>query len=99
MRDASPVVRVTPIRTEIIMLATRTREALSKKGQMIREDTSVVQKRIGVPENSVNHFTEKGCEVMIMAPACPDCHVQWAESTLSRQTDPWSPAKSTLSSL
>ena len=65
---ASAEVRVTPILTEIIIFATRTREALSEKGQRIRKDTSVMQKRIGFPENSVTRFAEKGCEVMIVAP-------------------------------
>lgn len=38
-------VRVTPIRTEIIIKATRTQDVLGEKGQRIRELTSVVQKR------------------------------------------------------
>merc|ERR1711979_106151 len=38
-------VRVTPIRTEIIIRATRTREVLGEKGRRIRELTAVVQKR------------------------------------------------------
>ena len=46
---ASSEVRVTSIRTEIIILATRTREALSEKGQRIREDTLVVQQRTDFP--------------------------------------------------
>ena len=38
-------VRVTPVRTEIIIKATRTQDVLGEKGQRIRELTSVVQKR------------------------------------------------------
>merc|ERR1711865_22632 len=52
-------VRVTPIRTEIIIRATRTREVLGEKGRRIRELTSVVQKRYGFPENSVELFAER----------------------------------------
>lgn len=46
-------VRVTPIRTEIIIKATRTQEVLGEKGQRIRELTSVVQKRL-----VFSHYTE-----------------------------------------
>jgi len=52
-------VRVTPIRTEIIIKATRTREVLGNKGQRIRELTAFVQKRFGFPENSVELFAER----------------------------------------
>jgi len=52
-------VRVTPIRTEIIIRATRTREVLGEKGSRIRELTAVVQKRYGFPENSVELFAER----------------------------------------
>merc|ERR1739848_135642 len=52
-------VRVTPIRTEIIIRATRTREVLGEKGRRIRELTSVVQKRFNFPENSVELFAER----------------------------------------
>merc|ERR1711865_1195576 len=52
-------VRVTPIRTEIIIRATRTREVLGEKGRRIRELTMVVQKRFGFPENSVELFAER----------------------------------------
>ncbi|KAG5269093.1 hypothetical protein AALO_G00198210 [Alosa alosa] len=38
-------VRVTPTRTEIIILATRTQNVLGEKGRRIRELTAVVQKR------------------------------------------------------
>ena len=52
-------VRVTPIRTEIIIRATRTREVLGEKGRRIRELTSLVQKRFKFPENSVELFAER----------------------------------------
>merc|ERR1719389_1009091 len=52
-------VRVTPIRTEIIIRATRTREVLGEKGRRIRELTAVAQKRFGFPENSVELFAER----------------------------------------
>jgi small subunit ribosomal protein S3e len=52
-------VRVTPIRTEIIIRATRTREVLGDKGKRIRELTALVQKRYGFPENSVELFAER----------------------------------------
>merc|ERR1711869_97978 len=52
-------VRVTPIRTEIIIRATRTREVLGEKGRRIRELTAGVQKRFGFPENSVELFAER----------------------------------------
>ncbi|MCT8903678.1 KH domain-containing protein, partial [Clostridioides difficile] len=42
-------VRVTPMRTEIIIRATRTQEVLGEKGQRIRALTSVVQKRFNFP--------------------------------------------------
>ena len=41
-------IRVTPLRTEIIIKATRTQDILGEKGQRIRELTSVVQKRWAV---------------------------------------------------
>ncbi|KAF3847119.1 hypothetical protein F7725_020147, partial [Dissostichus mawsoni] len=47
-------VRVTPTRTEIIILATR---ILGEKGRRIRELTAVVQKRFGFPEGSL--YAEK----------------------------------------
>jgi small subunit ribosomal protein S3e len=52
-------VRVTPMRTEIIIRATRTRIVLGEKGRRIRELTSVVQKRFIFPENGVALYTEK----------------------------------------
>merc|ERR1719449_343691 len=52
-------VRVIPIRTEVIIRATRTREVLGEKGRRIRELTMLVQKRFGFPENSVELFAER----------------------------------------
>uniref|UniRef100_A0A8C9PVN5 KH type-2 domain-containing protein n=1 Tax=Spermophilus dauricus TaxID=99837 RepID=A0A8C9PVN5_SPEDA len=52
-------VRVTPTRTEIIILATRTQNVLGEKGWRIRELTAVVQKRFGFPEGSVELYAEK----------------------------------------
>ena len=46
-------VRVTPTRTEIIILATRTQNVLGEKGRRIRELTAVVQKRFNFPEATV----------------------------------------------
>ena len=52
-------VRVTPTRTEIIILATRTHNVLGDKGRRIRELTAVAQKRFGFPDGSVELYAEK----------------------------------------
>jgi small subunit ribosomal protein S3e len=52
-------VRVTPTRTEIIILATRTQNVLGEKGRRIRELTSLVQKRFNFPEGNVELYAEK----------------------------------------
>merc|ERR1739838_386056 len=52
-------VRVTPMRTEIIIRVTRTQSVLGEKGRRIRELTSVVQKRFSFPEGSVELYAEK----------------------------------------
>ena len=52
-------VRVTPMRTEIIIKATRTQEVLGDKGRRIRELTSVVQKRFNFSEGSVELYAER----------------------------------------
>jgi len=52
-------VRVTPLRTEIIIKATRTQNVLGEKGRRIRELTSLVQKRFGFPEDNVELYAEK----------------------------------------
>merc|ERR1711955_84998 len=50
---------LTPSRTEIIILATRTQNVLGNKGQRIRELTSVVQKRFNYPDGAVELYAEK----------------------------------------
>merc|ERR1712059_172546 len=52
-------VRVTPTRTEIIIMGTRTQNVLGEKGRRIRELTSVVQKRFNFPEGTVELYAEK----------------------------------------
>jgi small subunit ribosomal protein S3e len=52
-------VRVTPTRTEIIILATRTQNVLGEKGRRIRELTAVVQKRFNFPDGTVELYAEK----------------------------------------
>jgi len=52
-------VRVTPMRTEIIIRATRTQNVLGEKGRRIRELTSVVQKRFAFAEGTVELYAEK----------------------------------------
>lgn len=52
-------VRATPTRTEIIIRATRTQNVLGEKGRRIRELTSVVQKRWGYAEGSVELYAER----------------------------------------
>lgn len=49
-------VRVTPQRTEIIIMATKTQNVLGEKGRRIRELTAVVQKRY--PFASTSNETE-----------------------------------------
>merc|ERR1711966_72053 len=52
-------VRVTPLRTEIIIRATRTQNVLGEKGRRIRELTSLVQKRFNFPEDTVELYAER----------------------------------------
>jgi len=52
-------VRVTPMRTEIIIRATRTQNVLGEKGRRIRELTSMVQKRFNFPEGNVELYAER----------------------------------------
>ncbi|XP_043860627.1 40S ribosomal protein S3-like [Dromiciops gliroides] len=52
-------VQVTPTRTEVIILATRTQNVLGKKGCQIHKLTAVVQKRFGFPEGSEELYAEK----------------------------------------
>lgn len=46
-------VRSTPARAEVIIMATRTQNVLGERGRRIKELTSVVQKRFGFEEGSV----------------------------------------------
>ena len=46
-------VRVTPTKTEIIVLATKTQQVLGEKGRRIRDLTSVVQKRFNFDDDTV----------------------------------------------
>ena len=52
-------VRVTNVKTEIIIKATKTQEVLGEKGQRIRELTSVVQKRFGFADGAVDLYAER----------------------------------------
>jgi len=52
-------VRVTPVRTEIIIRATRTQNVLGEKGQRIRELNSLVQKRFNFPVGNVELYAER----------------------------------------
>ncbi|CAH1408147.1 unnamed protein product [Nezara viridula] len=52
-------IRVTPSRTEIIIMATRTQSVLGEKGRRIRELTAVVQKRFNVPPQTLELYAEK----------------------------------------
>jgi len=52
-------VRVTPMRTEIIIKATRTQNVLGEKGRRIREITSLVQKRFNFPVDNVELYAAR----------------------------------------
>merc|ERR1711931_294467 len=52
-------VRITPKRTEIIILATRTQNVLGEKAKRIRELTALVQKRFQMKDDSVELYAEK----------------------------------------
>lgn len=52
-------VRVTPTRTEIIIMATRTQNVLGEKGRRVRELTAVVQKRFEFAPDAVELYAEK----------------------------------------
>jgi len=52
-------VRVTPLRTEIIIRATRTQNVLGEKNRRIRELTQIVQRRFNFPEGNVELFAER----------------------------------------
>jgi len=52
-------VRVTPLRTEIIIRATRTQNVLGEKGVRIRQLTALVQKRFSFPDGNVELYAER----------------------------------------
>ncbi|CAJ0946252.1 unnamed protein product, partial [Mesorhabditis belari] len=52
-------VRRTPSRAEVIIMATRTQSVLGERGRRIKELTSVVQKRFGFEDGSVELYAEK----------------------------------------
>jgi small subunit ribosomal protein S3e len=52
-------VRVTPMRTEIIIRATRTQNVLGDKGRRIRELTSLIQKRFKFEPGTVELYAER----------------------------------------
>jgi len=52
-------VRVTPVRTEIIIRATRTQNVLGEKNRRIRELTSLVQRRFNFPKDNVELYAER----------------------------------------
>ena len=52
-------VRVTPTRTEVIILATRTQKVLGERGRRIRELTAMVSKRFNFPEGSIELYAER----------------------------------------
>ncbi|KAF3818344.1 hypothetical protein GH733_012652 [Mirounga leonina] len=64
-----------PTRTEIIILATKTQNALGEKDQQIREATAVVQKGFGFPEGVESFMLKRqgvlGIKVKIMLPWDP----------------------------
>ena len=65
-------VRVTPIRTEIIIRATRTQNVLGEKGRRIRELTSIVQKRFNFPEGAVELYANTSSTGTAGILICPD---------------------------
>merc|ERR1740125_39361 len=58
-REPGEEVRVTPMRTEVIIRATRTQNVLGDKGRRIRELTSLVQKRFNFAEDTVELYAER----------------------------------------
>lgn len=62
-------VRVTPMRTEIVIRATRTQNVLGEKGRRIRELTSFVQKRFNFPEGNVELYAERSDAILHRANA------------------------------
>merc|ERR1719353_1530848 len=58
-REPGVEVRITPMRTEVIIRATNTQNVLGEKGQRIRELTSVVQKRFNFQEGGIELYAER----------------------------------------
>ena len=52
-------IRAAPTRTEIVIRASRPQEVLGDKGRRIREMQSVIQKRFGFVEGSIELYAEK----------------------------------------
>jgi small subunit ribosomal protein S3e len=52
-------VQTTPMKTKVVIRATRTQNVLGEKGQRIRELTSVVQKRFDFDDEGVELFCER----------------------------------------
>jgi len=52
-------VRQTPLRTEIVIRATKTQSVLGEKGRRIRELTSAVQKRFNMEDGAVELYAER----------------------------------------
>ena len=88
----SAEVRVAPSRTEIIIRATRTRE---RRVRGIRVTASVLQKECGVPMNSV----DRHAQMIENRVSCAMARHRCRSSTLSKQTDPWNPARTTQPSV
>jgi ribosomal protein uS3 len=51
-------VRRSPVKTEIVLRATRTQNILGEKGRRIREITSLIQSRFNLPEGQVELYAE-----------------------------------------
>jgi len=52
-------IRVTPVRTEIIIRATKTQNVLGDRGRRIRELASLIQKRFNFPDRTVELYAER----------------------------------------
>ena len=88
---ASSEIHVTHLHKEIIIFATRTREALSEMGPKDSVRTRpLCRSELASQENSVHHFAE-----LIMAPERSDSKTQ---ATIEH-ADPWNPAESKHSPL
>jgi small subunit ribosomal protein S3e len=52
-------IRTTPMRVEIVVRATAAQKVLGEKGRRVRELTSVIQKRFGLAEGTLEVYVEK----------------------------------------